>query len=62
MKITFWNIRGGHKPLKQWSVQTFVGTQKIDVFGILESKFDEKTLLTMMRIRFQGMTLFIIFR
>lgn len=55
MKLACWNIRGLHKPLKQRSVQSLVGTHKIDIFGILESNFDEKALLNMMRLCFRGM-------
>lgn len=44
MKIACWNIRGFHKPLKQKSVRELMVTRKIDVFGILESKFDKKRL------------------
>lgn len=55
MKLACWNVRGFHKPLKQRSVQTIVGNQKIDIFGILESKLDEKALQFMLRVRFRGM-------
>ncbi|XP_073271517.1 uncharacterized protein [Primulina huaijiensis] len=55
MKLACWNIRGFHKPLKQRGVQTLVGTQHIDVIGILESKFDDKALQNLLRIRFPGM-------
>lgn len=51
MKISCWNVRGFHKPLKQRGVQYFMDTHKIDIFGILESKFDEK----MLRINFRGL-------
>lgn len=55
MKIACWNIRGFHKPLKQRSVRSLLGAHKIDIFGILESKFDKKDLDSLMRIRFPGM-------
>lgn len=55
MKLACWNVRGLNRPLKQRSVRTICGTHRIDVFGILESKFDTKALDAMMSIRFQGM-------
>ncbi|XP_073039156.1 uncharacterized protein, partial [Primulina eburnea] len=55
MTLACWNVRGLHKPLKQKSVQAILHTRNIDVLGILESKFDEKSLSSMMRIRFPGM-------
>lgn len=48
MKIACWNVRGFHKPLKQGSVQTLVN--KIDIFGLLESKFDGRALESMLQI------------
>lgn len=56
MRIACWNVRGFHKALKQRSVQAIMATHKIDVIGILESKFDGKDLSTLLRIRFQGMS------
>ncbi|XP_073295036.1 uncharacterized protein [Primulina huaijiensis] len=58
MKLACWNIRGFHKPLKQKSVQYIMNTRKIEKFGILESKLDEKALQNLMRVRFQGMRVF----
>ncbi|XP_073060321.1 uncharacterized protein [Primulina eburnea] len=55
MIVACWNVRGLHKPLKQKSVQSLMHTRKIDVIGILESKLDEQSLSSMMRIRFPGM-------
>ncbi|XP_073035341.1 uncharacterized protein [Primulina eburnea] len=54
MKVASWNIRGFPKPLKQKSVQSLGSTHKIDVFGILESKIDEKALHNLLRSRFPG--------
>lgn len=56
MIVASWNIRGLHRPLKQKSVRTLVYNKKIDVLGILESKLDCKSLATMMRIHFPGMS------
>ncbi|XP_073020815.1 uncharacterized protein [Primulina eburnea] len=55
MKLACWNVRGFHKPLKQKSAQSIMTTHKLDIFGILESKFDEKALNAMLRLRFRGM-------
>ncbi|XP_073275385.1 uncharacterized protein [Primulina huaijiensis] len=55
MIVASWNIRGFHKPLKQKGVQNLVHSRKIDIVGILESKFNEKTLHNMMQIRFSDM-------
>lgn len=55
MKIASWNIRGLNKSLKQKSVRTFLDTHHIDIFGILESKLNQNSLDSMMRIRFHDM-------
>ncbi|XP_073025316.1 uncharacterized protein [Primulina eburnea] len=52
------NTRGLHKPLKQKSVHHLIHSRKIDIACILESKFNEKSLLDMMRIHFPGMKFF----
>ncbi|XP_073021246.1 uncharacterized protein [Primulina eburnea] len=42
-------------PYPQKSAQSLMSTHRIDVFGILESKFDDMALNNMLRVRFQGM-------
>lgn len=62
IKLACWNVRCFHKPIKQRGVQSIVSTNKIDIFDILESKFDDKSLQSMFRIRFQGMKVITTFR
>lgn len=44
-----------YKPQKQKSVRSIMSTQRFDVFGVLESKFDQKVLGNLMWVRFAGM-------
>ncbi|KAK9733251.1 hypothetical protein RND81_04G054500 [Saponaria officinalis] len=42
MRLGSWNIRGCNDPLKLQEVIDFIGSNKVDVFGILETRIKER--------------------
>ena len=37
-RFRFWNVRGMNKPSKQLDIKHFITSNKVDLFGILETK------------------------
>lgn len=54
MIVATWNIRGFHLPLKHKGVSSLLRKQKIDIFGLLETKLNSSKVQHIMRTNFPG--------
>ncbi|XP_042401070.1 uncharacterized protein LOC121991112 [Zingiber officinale] len=55
MKVTAWNIRGFHKPLKNGGVQHLLQQRDIQIMALMETKLNEDSLSPILQRRFAGM-------